>query len=128
MGYLVGSDYMTTVGDCSRRLCLVRTDWQLLGKTRLALAPNIPVYLNCLLFDKTKPVLAPYILAYLYCLLVDKTQEALVLNIHLDVDRFHYSQSYFAISFLISKIDIPNVSRYSHGQNLPRQTCPLSSP
>jgi hypothetical protein len=117
-----------TVGDCSRRLCLVPADSLLLGTTRLALAQYIPVYLNCLVLGKMTLVLTPCILVYLNCLLVDMTQEVLVLSIHLDVARSHCSQSYFATPSLISRVNIPDVAKYSHGQNLFRQTRCLFSP
>jgi hypothetical protein len=80
----VGFGYRMTVGGCSKRLCLVRAD--------------------CLLLDKTRLVLAPDILVYSDCPLVDRMKEALVLCIHLDVVHSHCSQSYFAISFRISKL------------------------
>lgn len=119
---------MMTVGGGSRRLRLVRADSLLLGMTRLALAQYIPVHLNCLVFGKMTLVLTLCILVYLNCPLVDRTQEALAQSIHLDVARSHCSQSYFATPPLISRVNIPHLSKYSHGQNLFRQTRPLFSP
>lgn len=83
VGYLVGFGHRMTVGGCNRRLCFVWTD--------------------CLLLDKTRLVLALRTLAYSGYPLVDRMKEVLVLSIHLDFVRYHYSQSCFATSFPISK-------------------------
>jgi hypothetical protein len=69
---------------------------------------------DCLLLDKTRLVLALRILACSGCLLVDRMKEVLVLCIHLDAARSHYSQSYFATLVPLASFDIPDASRNLH--------------
>jgi len=89
-GYLVDFGHRMS----SRRLCFVWAD--------------------CLLLDKVRLVLVLCILAYSGCPPVDRTKEALVLCIHLDAARSHYSQSYFATLIPLASTDIPDASRNLH--------------